>query len=177
MKRLNLLAILIATIISCSKENIRDESSYKSSIPAGSNFILNQEIVISSGMGRTFLQSGKITAEKDINIYYPHCSITINTLKENDQIIKPATFNIIKVIDDEEYAQGYILYASNKIDISSDGPLITGLVSYYYLESISEPDVRSLECIQWNTPYENRHLSIEEVRKSLGNIFSLIINY
>ncbi|RDH84992.1 MAG: hypothetical protein DIZ80_05895 [endosymbiont of Galathealinum brachiosum] len=176
MIKLSLLILFFVMLFSCSKENIIDERSYKFSIPEGSKLILNREIIISSGMGRTFFQSGKVTAEKDLNIYYPHCSITINTLKDNDQIIKPASFNIIKVIDDEEYVQGYILYASNNIKISSDGPLITGLVSYYYLESKREPDVRTLECIQWDTPYENRHLSIEEVRKSLGNIFSLIIN-
>ena len=176
MKHLALVVLLITTMLACSNENTRDEASFKYSIPVGSKFILNQKITIPPGLGRAFFQDGKVTQEKNLKIYYPHCSITINTLKQNHQIINPAIFNIIKVVDDEEYAQGYILYASNDLKVSSDGPLITGLVSYYYLESATETDVRTLECIQWDTPYENRHLSIKEDRKSLGELFTLIIN-
>ena len=176
MKHLGTVIILITTMLACSNENIRDEASFIYSIPVGSKLILNQIITISPGLGRAYFQDGEVTKEKNLNIYYPHCSITLNTLKQNHQTINPAIFNIIKVVDDEEYAQGSILYASNDLKLSSDGPLITGLVSYYYLESDTETDVRTLECIQWDTPYENRHLSIKEVRKSLGELFTLIIN-
>ncbi len=174
MKYITIFSLLML-VMSCTQNNIKDENSYRYSIPAGSKLKLNQEIIIPSSLGRTFFQNGKVTKEKDINIYYPHCSITINTLQKSDRIISPTTFEIIKVVDDEEYAQGYIFYASTDIQLASDTPLITGLVSYYYLKSLLEPDVRSLECIQWNSLYENNYLSINEVRKSLGNIFTLTI--
>jgi len=176
MKYLHLLPLFLFTIISCSQEIVKDENSYLYSIQSGSKLILNQSIFIAPNLGRTYFQNGKVTSESDINIYYPHCSITVNTILDHERRISPTTFEIYKVVDDEEYAQGYMFYASTKLMHGSDGPLITGLVSYYYLRSPSEPDVRTLECIQWNSLYENKHLSINEVRKSLGDIFTLKLN-
>ncbi|VAW62722.1 hypothetical protein MNBD_GAMMA08-1836 [hydrothermal vent metagenome] len=152
---------------------MKDEKSYAYSISVGSKFVLNQEIQIEPQLGRTFMQYGKIKNERDIDIYYPHCSITVNSIKEQAQIIAPTTFEVIKIVDDEEYAQGRLLFASTDLKLVSDGPLITGLVSYYYLKSTDEPNVRALECIQWDSLYENNYLSISEVRQALGDVFTL----
>jgi hypothetical protein len=154
----------------------KNEDLYTYSIPVGSTLILNRPISIPANLGRTFFQSGKIVSENSINIYYPHCSLTVNTILDYERTISPTQFTIYKVMDNEEYAQGYILYASSNINVSSDGPIITGLASYYYLRSPTESDVRTLECIQWDSPYENNYLSIREVRKALGDVFSLNLN-
>ncbi|MCW8933841.1 MAG: hypothetical protein OQK98_03870 [Gammaproteobacteria bacterium] len=175
MKYINLAMLSLLTITSCSNEAIKDEDSYLYSVPPGSTLTLNQNITIRANLARTFFQNGAVIDESNLNIYYPHCSLTTNTLTDKDRVISPAIFIVQKVIDDEEYAQGYLHFASNNISVSSDGPLITGLVSYYYLSSSIEQDVRTLECIRWDSPYENRHLSIREIRKSLGDILTLTI--
>ncbi|MCW9046820.1 MAG: hypothetical protein OQK46_01970 [Gammaproteobacteria bacterium] len=175
MKYINLAILFLLTITSCSNEVIKDEDSYLYSVPPGSTLTLNQNITIRANLGRTFFQNGEVIVESSLNIYYPHCSLTVNTILDKDRVISPTTFSIHKVIDDEEYAQGYIQFASNDISVSSRGPLITGLVTYYFLSSSMEPDVRTLECIQWDSLYENRHLSIREIRRSLGDILTLKI--
>jgi len=176
MKQNLLIIICLLSILSCSLEVVKDEKSYAYSINIGSKFVLNQKIEIKPNLGRTFMQYGKIKNEKDIDIYYPHCSITVNSIQEQAQIISPTTFEIIKIVDDEEYAQNRLLFASTNLKLVSDGPLITGLVSYYYLKSADEPDVRSLECTQWDSLYENNYLSISEVRQALGDVFTLELN-
>jgi len=176
MKKIALLIIFPLLTLSCDQHAIKNEQSYTYSITVGSTLTLNQKINIGANLGRTFFQYGKITAEKNINIYYPHCSITVNTIRSHEHIISPTNFEIIKVINGEEYAQGYMLFADNNLKLASDGPLISGLVSYYYLQSTDEPDVRTLECIQWDSLYENNYLSISEIRKSLGSIFTLQLN-
>ena len=176
MKKIALLIISPLLTLSCVQHAIKNEQSYTYSITVGSTLILNQKINIGADLGRTFFQRGKITAEKDINIYYPHCSITVNTIRSHEHTISPTKFEIIKVINGEEYAQGYMLFADNNVKLASDGPLISGLVSYYYLQSSDEPDVRTLECIQWDSLYENNYLSISEIRKSFGSIFTLQLN-
>ncbi len=165
-------------LASCSdslikQQGIKDENLYTYSVTVGSTLVLNQNIDIATNLGRTFFQNGKATREHNINIYYPHCSITVNTIADFNRTISPTTFTITKVIDGEEYAQGQLLFADNNIQIASDGPIISGLVSYYYLHSENAPDVRTLECIQWDSLYENNYLSISEIRKSLGDIFTL----
>jgi len=170
-----LLAILLS---SCSNsetilQNIKNEKSYTYSITAGSTLTLNQSITVAADRGRIFFQNGIVTTEKNLNIYYPHCSLTVNTISNFERELSPTTFLIFKVINDEEYAQGYMLFADSQLKTASDGPIISGLVSYYYLKSDKEPDVRTLQCIQWDSLYENRYLSISEIRKSLGNVFTL----
>jgi len=173
MKQSLLIVIYLLSILSCTQEVVKNETSYAYSISVGSKFVLNKEIEIKPNLGRAFMQYGKIKIEKDIDIYYPHCSITVNTIQEQAQTISPTTFEIIKIVDDEEYAQNHLLFASTDLKLVTDGPLITGLVSYYYLKSADEPNVRTLECIQWDSLYENNYLSISEIRQALGDVFTL----
>jgi len=175
MKLFNLWPLSLLLISSCSQQFIKNENDYKYSISVGSSFTLNKPITIKANTGRTFFQNGFVIDESSLNIYYAHCSLTMNTITEKDRVISPAVFIIQNVIDDEEYAQRFIQIASNNISVSSAGPLITGLVSYYYIHSSIEPDVRTLECIRWDSLYENRHLSIREIRNTLGDIFNLEI--
>lgn len=173
MYKIALLIIYLLLTLSCDQHAVKDEQSLAYSITVGSTLILNQEVNIGANLGRTFFQSGKITPEKDINIYYPHCSITVNTIRPQIYTILPTRFQIIKVINGEEYAQDNMLFADSNLIPVSDGPIITGLVTYYYLQSADEPDVRTLECIQWDSLYENNFLTISETRESLGSIFTL----
>jgi len=156
----------------CSAPVVKDQNSYLYSVPVGSTLRLNKAITIPANLARRYFQAGKTVLEKDINIYYPHCSLLMNTLVSSERTLQPTSFEIIKVLDDEELAQRYIQYAANFIG-QSDGPTIVGYASYYYLRSADAADVRSLECIQWNDPVAVEYLSINEVRRSLGDYFTL----
>jgi len=156
----------------CSAPVVKDQNSYLYSVPVGSTLRLNKAITIPANLARRYFQAGKAVLEKDINIYYPHCSLLMNTLVSSERTLQPTSFEIIKVLDDEELAQRYIQYAANFIS-QSDGPTIVGYASYYYLRSADAGDVRSLECIQWSDPVSVEYLSINEVRRSLGDYFTL----
>lgn len=167
-----LAAFSLVFLVACSSTPVKDTSSFLYSVPEGSTLTLNQSITIPAHLARRFFQGGQPTLEKHINIYYPHCSIVMNTLADHERTLKPTVFEIVRVQDNEEEASRYILYA-NRTMVLGDGPLIIGKSTYYYLQSRDEPDVRSMECIQWNDPYSVKYLSIDEVRKSLGNYFTL----
>ena len=157
---------------SCSNSPVKDPDSYLYSVPVGSTLTLNKPITIQANLARQFFQSGQPVLEKDLNIYYPHCSIVMNTLVKSNRTIQPTTFEIYKVLDDEELAQQYILYAANLLNLN-DGPTIVGYATYYFLRSADVPDIRSLECIQWNDPVDVEYLSINEVRSAIGDYFTL----
>ena len=166
----------LLVISSCSTEIVIDHDSYKYSVPVGSKLILNQKITIAANQGRTFFQNGKELKNKDVDIYYPHCSITTHKIVNSERVIHADSFEIYKIIDDEEYAQRNVYYASIFFMADNYGPSITGLVSYYYLRSKAKQDIRTLECLQWNSPGDNKYLSINEVKIALGNIFTLQLN-
>lgn len=170
-----LLITLLSQITSCSTPVVKDPDSQFYSIQAGSELILHKPVKVHANTARTFFQNGNITAEKNLNIYYPYCSITIKSIASISRTIKATTFQIYKVIDDEEEASLVIKYAARNLMSHTDGPTIIGQASYYYLKSIDEPDVASLECIQWGDPFYVKYVSINEIRLALGEYFSLIL--
>lgn len=170
-----LLTFTLSFICSCNHTHTKDIQSQFYSVEVGSKLILNKPIVIKANTARTFFQSGQVTKEKNLNIYYPHCSITMNNLTDTNRTIMPTMFIIYKVVDDEEYAQIHNLFASINSLGRGDGPSIIGQATYYYLKSIKSPDVRTLECIQWGDPYDVKYVSIADINLSLGEFFTLEI--
>lgn len=172
------LLIVIMFLAACSSPVTKNPDSYLYSVPVGSSLRLNKTITIPANLARRFFQDGKVVNESDINIYYPHCSLLMNNLVEYERSLPPTEFTIIRVLDDEEYARRYVLYASNVVsgDSLGDGPSIVGYVTYYYLQSSSAPNVRSLECIQWDDPVNVEYLSINEIKQALGKYFTLGIS-
>lgn len=169
------LSIMALLLNACTLPTSTDPDSFLYSVPVGSVLELKQDFPIRAHTARTYMQSGRIVRESDLNIYYPHCSLLTNTLLDYDRFIKPTRFEIYRVVDDEEHAQRYQQYAARLFGFDSDGPTIIGQSSYYYLRSADEPDVRSLICIQWGSPESVQYLSINQVRAVLGNVFSLHI--
>jgi len=176
MNKIIITLILYCTLIisGCSVSNIKDQDSYFYSVPVGSTLSLNKTITIPANLARRFFQDGKQMLKKDINIYYPHCSFLMNTLTDVERTIKPTIFEIYKVQDDLELAQRYVYFASIALRYN-DGLSIVGYASYYYLRSVSAPDVRSLECLQWSDSIDDQYLSINEVKKLLGDYFTLTL--
>jgi hypothetical protein len=165
----------LLVITACSSSPVKDPDSYLYSVPVGSKLILNKEITIPANQARRYFQNGRALLKKDIDKYYPHCSILMNTLVDYERVIKPAVFEIYKVVDEQNYVQAPVHVASS-LFYDIDGTAIIAYASLYYLRSAEEPDVRSLECAQWNDPLNVEYLSINEVKKSLGEYFSLQIN-
>ena len=169
------LSIMALLLNACTLPTSTDPDSFLYSVPVGSVLQLIQDFPIKARTARSFMQGGRIVQERELNIYYPHCSLLTNTLQDYDRTIKPTRFEIYRVVDDEEHARRYVQYAARLIGFGSDGPSIIGQSSYYYLRSADEPDVRSLICLQWGSPESVKYLSINQVRAVLGDIFTLHI--
>jgi len=171
--RLAISLLIFSFTVSCTQTIDNNIKSQFYSVPEGSTLTLNKPVEIIQNTARTYFQNGLITKENDLNIYYPHCSITVNNLLEHNRTLKPTSFTIYKVEDQEEHAQRFIMYASIKSLSHSDGPSIIGQASYYYLKSADEPDVRTLECVQWGDPFYVKYVSISDIQSALGEFFTL----
>lgn len=176
MKYFLIILVLITTmdLTACSYPVTKDKNSYFYSVPVGTTLTLNKEIIIPANLARRYFQNGESMNEKGIDIYYPHCNILMNTLAEYSRTIKPTVFEIYRVIDEEEHAQRPVYFASTNSS-GVGGPSIIAYSTYYYLRSKNKSDVRSLECLQWGDPYDVEYLSINEIKKSLGDYFTLDI--
>jgi len=173
-----LISLVLSSLLAltaCSSEPVKDPDSFLYSVPVGSKLILNKEITIPADLARRYFQNGRAMQKKEVDIYHPHCSIVMNTLVGHERMIKPTVFEIYKVVDEHDYVQRPVHVAS-RIFGNVDGLTIIGYASFYFLSSPDEPDVRSLECAQWDDPVNVEYLSINEVKKSLGEYFSLQLN-
>jgi len=86
-----LISLVLGSMLAlaaCSSA-VKDPDSYLYSIPVGSTLILNKEITIPANRARRYFQNGKAVCKKDIDIYYPHCSLLMNTLVDYERVIKP----------------------------------------------------------------------------------------
>ena len=176
MKHLLLITTLYITLIltSCSYSTKKDFDSNLYSVPVGSTLTLNKSITIPANLARRYFQNGIAINEKDINIYYPHCNLLMNTLVDYQRTIEPTTYEIYKIVDDEEHAERPVYFASTVVS-DGEGPSIIAYASYYYLRSSVGSDIRSLECLQWDYPAEVEYMSINEIKQSLGDYFTLQI--
>ncbi|MCW8966052.1 MAG: hypothetical protein OQK82_05110, partial [Candidatus Pacearchaeota archaeon] len=159
-------------ITACSTTPVTDESSTLYILPIGSTLELHQSLSIEPNRARTFIQYGKVIEEKAIDKYYPYCELEISTLSEQTQIIQPDKFTIYKVIDDEHQTGRYFMYASLSISFT-DGPVILGYATEFFLRSKKQPDVRKLICLSWDEPWRGKYLSLTEIKRALGTIASI----
>jgi len=120
------LALIALLPNACTLPSSTDPDSFLYSVPVGSVLELKQDFPIRADTARSFMQGGRILEERELNIYYPHCSLLTNSLQSYDRIIKPTRFEIYRVVDDEEHAQRYIQYAARRLGFDSDGPTIIG---------------------------------------------------
>ena len=168
-----IIGLVLTSIFSCSHKETKNPDSPFYSVPEGSRLHLNTEIMIGENLGRTYFQYGKQLTESELDIYYPHCALTINTITPVTTVVHPTTFTIYKVVDDQLYTQNKVMFSSLSSLHNSYGSSIIANITYYYLDSDDEKDVRTLECLQWNTQNDIEYLSINEVKRSLGRYFTL----
>ncbi|MFW2372949.1 MAG: hypothetical protein ACN4GM_07490 [Gammaproteobacteria bacterium] len=173
---LRLMICLNLLLTACSNTPVTDENSSLYVLPVGSTLELHQSLSIRPHRARTFIQYGQIIEEKSIDRYYPYCEFEISTLSDEPQTIKPDQFKIYKVNDNDHEVNRYFMYANITLS-DSGGPGILGFATEFYLRSDIQPQVRKLICLHWDEPSQGKYLKLPEIRKTLGNIFSIYPAY
>ena len=159
-------------ISACQPVIVADEDSVYYRVPIGSTLQLNQQLSIPPNKARVFIQYGQLMSYKAIDKYQPHCEFEINTLKESIQYIEPDQFEIYRVSTDYRDVSLQFLYASLTMGDEDYGLPIVGFTTELFLRSRHQPDVRKLSCLHWDGPKAD-HLSINQMKKVLGDIFTL----
>ena len=162
---------MLLLLASCQSVQPYDENSRFYQVPAGSRLTLNKQVTIAPNLARTYFQYGKQISKKQIEKYQPHCYLLLSTLSENEQLVQPDTFTIHKVERDFIVSADQQRYAGASMNMFD-----TSLVEYvniYQLSSATQPNVLSLNCLQWSDSSDRLYLTVGEVRQALGGYFSL----
>ncbi|MGB5396341.1 MAG: hypothetical protein WBN96_04280 [Gammaproteobacteria bacterium] len=173
MIRRSVYGVCVCLLAACASGPF-DEQSRFSSIPVGSELVLNQVIDIAPDQVAVHMQNGKLMEYSAMNHYQPHCKFEIYTMAETPRQVQPDSFLITRVVDNMEMTS---LRPSTMAGLMTalDGPDIVTYATYLYLSSAKQPDVFRMSCMHWEDISVRRYLSISEMRRAMGERFSLQI--
>jgi hypothetical protein len=183
---MKLISILITSLLLVSCQTAAYEGNENSPfylVPAGSTLTLTRTLTIPANRLAVFLQGGEIVASGGINQYYPHCKFELQRRLDTAQTVQADSFEIIKVTQEIGHSvtlDGLKLAGVSigiGINIGSrgdgDGASLQTYSTRMTLRSARQPEVFRLSCGQTALPHEGQHVSINEMRKALGGIFTL----
>lgn len=161
----------------CDYSSIRDETSEFYAIPVGSTLVLNSEITIPPDQVSVLMQYGVIQKYANIDFYYPNCKFELYTISENARVVKADRFLITRVVDDNEFTSLQATYYASRSIMISDAPETITYATVLYLNSEIQPDVYRMTCKHWESIIDDRYLTISEMRKAMGDLFTLRITH
>ena len=146
--------------------------------PNGVRLILNQTLEIPPDSATVRLQYGQVVARNGVQEQDPYCIFELSTVAAGPQQVSPDEFSVTRVerststiARSESLPTGLV-----RVNMGNDS---SGPSHYYYkteffLHSDSQPNVLAMTC-QSNQNYTpiKRHLTLEEIRQALGNIFTM----
>lgn len=177
MGRALMLAVVVL-LCGCQTSYQGNEDSPYYKVPVGSTLILNNDITIPPYKAGVYIQGGQILPLSQVNKYYPHCKFEVLKIREAPQTVKADTFVIKKVVQEitDTVDTGQLRLAGISIGINisdDDGPSVQTYATRLNLRSERQPEVFRLSCGQWAYPSQGQQVTINEMRKALGNLFTL----
>lgn len=172
MRYATFVVFLAMILAACQPvEYPRDSPYYR--IPLGSSLVLHQALPIPPRQARVIIQDGRLISRKQLDQYYPYCEFEIRTLSDSVQTIRPGRFRIHRLNKHMETSAKPVRYASLSL-FSFDKPLIA-YNTKMYLSSDNQPDVYRMSCMYWTDDSMDTHLTLQQIRHTLGDLFSIDI--
>jgi hypothetical protein len=158
-----------------NSQQIRDEDSQFFSVPLRSTFTLHTEITIPPDNTSVYFQFAKVVPVSNIDFYKPHCKFELYSISEQARQVRPDTFVVTRIVDQrEDVSVKWPRYAGLGL-ARVDGPVHLTFSTTMYLDSGLQPDVFRMNCKRWDWPAIGEFLSINEMRQTLGDYFSLTL--
>ena len=179
MRKALLLLSLTALVAACQTMSYYgDERSPYFVVPRDSRLALTQALTIPAEEVSVYLQDGRLLPFAEVNKYYPHCKFEVYTRGATTRTVAPDKFVVTRSLQEESLsaAAGMRHYARLRMAVTGDQPGGAPLRSFttrLYLRSAKQPDVYRLSCAQWGYPPFDRHVTIEEIRRALGEVITL----
>jgi len=185
--RYRALVILSAGLLSaCQIDTSRyPESSPFKPVPVGATLILHQPLTIPADKVAVYLQNGKVLRYAEVEVLKPHCKFELYKIADKERVVHPDRFRIIKVSNNQAgfFRPTGTRLAETRIGVgihlrmgaggTDDGsPSMVTYMTEIRLQSANQPDVFKLSCGRLDDPGAE-FLSIEEMRKALGDVFTL----
>ncbi len=150
-----------------------DENSPYYLVPAGSRLVLNRAITVPANDAGVYIQNGEVVRSFwRVKQHYPYCALDLRRRLETPQTVQPDEFTIVRVSQESVMTVRLPFVHVTDTD-QSNGASYEIYATLMTLRSERQPEVTRLTCAQWVYPPLQRHVTINEMRKALGDLFTL----
>jgi len=169
--RIIALLPLCLLLSACQTTGPLDENSPFDVPPTGSRLVLKQALTIPAHNAGVSLQGGRVVSDKDVNQYHPHCRLEVHEVRETTQTVTPDEFVVRRAYQDSQMVA--------LPGLMKAGLRVTSGMRYYVfrttldLRSERQPQVRWLVCQQWGEQALGQHVTLREIRATLGEMITL----
>lgn len=129
---------------------------------------LEQDFPIRADRSSEFIQDGKIRFFEGVSEYDPHCKLELRAIADTKRVIRPETFTVRRIYRQEDFV-GY-----RRMIVAGDGD--SGQImstTYLFLQSGKQPDIFRLSCMRLDQAFYARHVTVQEMRDTLGDLVTL----
>lgn len=177
-----IITILATLLVACQTSAYEgNENSPFYLVPVGSTLTLTRTLTVPAEQVAVFLQGGEVAASGGINQYYPHCKFELWRRLDIAQTVQADSFEITKVTQEIGHSvtldglqlAGVSIGIGIHAGAEGDGASLQTYSTRMTLRSARQPEVFRLSCGQAALPHEGEHVSINEMRKALGSVFTL----
>ncbi len=168
--RIPAVILLTASLVACATGDGYQYKTGPAPLPGITSVTLNSAFDIRPDRASEYIQYGEIKPRNKVVEYYPHCIFELRTVSDQARTVMPETFTVTGIRRDR-YMAGF-----RRLQLASAGGGDYNMVMYtttLSLQSTQQPDVFRLSCKQLEEPYRGRHVDVEDMRKTLGGLFTL----
>lgn len=174
--------VLVLVISACQTTAYQgDETSPFYLVPVGSRLVLNRALTVPANDAGVYIQNGEVARSFwGVKSHYPYCALDMRKRLVAAQTVQPDEFTITRVSQETVYSVradftrlarlSFVHVADTE---QGDGASYQIYATVMTLHSERQPDVMRLTCAQWQYPPLQQHVTIAEMRKTLGDLFTL----
>ncbi|MEN8205313.1 MAG: hypothetical protein ABFS24_04785 [Pseudomonadota bacterium] len=154
-------------ITACQPGTLPRTDNNDSETAAITTVTLKQDFPIRPDRSNEYIQDGKISFYEAISEYHPHCKLELRTIADTERVIHPETFSVTRVYRQEDFV-GY-----KKMIFAGDGD--SGQImstTYLFLHSEKQPAIFRLSCMRLDESFYARHVTVDEMRDTLGDLMT-----
>jgi hypothetical protein len=140
-------------------------------VQPGNNIQINITADIPLHKARVYIQKGQLIAKSDIDKYDVFCNVLMNSVQKENAAqlsISPGQFRVTYIQRSNDGYYGWGLFASTEFVL--DRPSDVNYQTELRLQSIDQPEVRSLICVRQASGYGNFHLDLLDFKNALGSL-------
>lgn len=176
--------ILLALLSACQPAYINgvpNERSPYFKVPVHSALTLHRKITIQRVQKAAYFQRGRVLPWYEVDLYGEYCALVMERQLDIEQSVMPDEFDILAV----GYESFFSLVRAEKpgfmpanfrfviSEMKDSGEAYEVYATVMELRSDRQPDVRRLICADWSTPQGLHPITVETMRRTLGDFFTL----